>query len=276
MPGRGRRRAGPPVAARGDAKRKKRTAQPEARTRRRGARRPASASAGFNKSRCIPRWSPCFGPRFMWRTLKYEGDTNLSSYKNTAGQPPFTLALGAQYFPGAHISNRWYADLGADLDLDYAIGLKSKQRGKELRHHRLLAGLRAPSIAFLWATSSRAPGRLRQAGIRCRTCPKRPTCRAIDTARCASVSVTAFASSTGSLRRDVAYLLVLGTGELDEKSYGDDVPPIASEAGAAFLARFKEVTACGWRSTTAASPTTSRKRTNLVRPQLPTTAATAT
>jgi len=204
--------------------------------------RPARRSARGNKSALHPALSAFFGPRIMWRTLKYEGDTNLNSYKSTdEGSPSFNLALGAQYFPGAHFSNRWYADLGADFELDYAIGLKSKdQDGKEYSTTAYEVGFGA---VYRIPLGDFVP-RFRVGFVK----------QVFDVdlpppALLPSIDYTAIRLGLGTainlvdwLSIDVsfAYLPVLGTGELSEPRYGDKVETGAWEAGAGVLVRFKE------------------------------------
>ena len=72
------------------------------------------------------------GPRLMWRSLSYEQPTSLSSYENTGSSPAFNLAAGAAWYPGAHFRSDWLSNLGLEGDLDYSVGLKSKQGNKEL------------------------------------------------------------------------------------------------------------------------------------------------
>jgi len=71
------------------------------------------------------------GPRLLSRNLAFQDDQlgNLRSYETKAA---FELALAAQWYPGAHSRDDWLANLGLDVDADYAIGLKSKEGGKTL------------------------------------------------------------------------------------------------------------------------------------------------
>jgi TolB-like protein len=193
------------------------------------------------KSPLHPALTAFFGPRIMWRTLKYEGDTNLNSYKSTdEGSPAFNLALGAQYFPGAHVSNRWYSDLGADFDLDYAIGLKSKQGGKELDTTAYEVGVGA---VYRFPLGDFVP-RVRVGYVK--------HVFDVDVPQMVyfpSVDYSAIRLGLGtainlvdwlSLDLSFAYLPVLGTGELSEPEYGDKVSTGAWEAGAGVLVRIKE------------------------------------
>jgi TolB-like protein len=200
------------------------------------------SSARGRKSPLHPALTAFFGPRVMWRTLKYEGDTNLNSYKSTdEGDPSFNLALGAQYFPGAHFSNRWYADLGADLDVDFALGLKSKdQEGKEYKTTAYEVGVGA---VYRFPLGDFVP-RVRVGFVKHVFDVDLPP-----EARFPSIDYTAIRLGLGTainlvewLSFDVsfAYLPVLGTGELSEPEYGDKVSTGAWEAGAGALVRFKE------------------------------------
>jgi hypothetical protein len=55
------------------------------------------------------------------------------SYDGASGPgPAFTLALNAQWFPGAHVRRGWPSDIGLELDADYSF-LKSTRDGKELK-----------------------------------------------------------------------------------------------------------------------------------------------
>ena len=201
----------------------------------------------------------------MWRTLKYEGDTNLNSYKSTdEGSPAFNLALGAQYFPGAHVSNRWYSDLGLDFDLDYAIGLKSKQGGKELdttayeSRHR---GRLPHPARRLRAARSR---RLRQALFDVDVPPTTPLARRSTTARSALGLGHARSTWWTGCARRVVRLPARARHRRAEraKRYGDKVGTGAWEAGGACWCASKSATACAWRSTSAATSSTSALSNN--------------
>jgi TolB-like protein len=238
----------PAPVARADEEEEEETPRP---TRRRRPQReeeeeeaeekPTRSARSSNKSVLHPALTVLLGPRIMWRTLSYQGDTNLNSYKsNDEGSPSFNLALGAQYFPGAHASDAWYSDLGLDVDLDYAIGLKSKQAGKELKTtaYEVGAGLiyRIPLGDFV--------PRIRVGYIKHVFDVDVPA-----TVLLPAIDYTAIRLGLGTainlvewLSLDVgfAYLPVLGTGELSEKRYGDKVDTSAWEAGAGVLVRLKD------------------------------------
>jgi TolB-like protein len=200
-----------------------------------------SARAG-NKSVLHPALTAFIGPRIMWRTLSYEGDTNLNSYKsNDEGSPSFNLALGAQYFPGAHTSAAWYSDLGLDVDLDYAIGLKSKQAGKELSTTAYEVGV---GVIYRIPLGDFVP-RVRVGYVKHVFDVDVPS-----TILLPSIDYSAIRLGLGtainlvewlSLDVSFAYLPILGTGELSEARYGDKVETKSWEAGAGVLVRFKEV-----------------------------------
>jgi hypothetical protein len=75
------------------------------------------------------------GPRLLWRSLDYDGATNLNGYSSYKGQsgtgPGFTFAGNVQWFPGAHVRRGWPSDIGLEVDADYSI-LKSTQGNKKL------------------------------------------------------------------------------------------------------------------------------------------------
>lgn len=213
--------------------------------------KPKRRSVPGNMSALHPALVVSFGPRIQWRTLSWDGDTNFNSYSSTdQGTPSFNLALSAQYYPGAHSSSDWYSDLGLDVDIDYAIGLKSKQQatGKELGTsayeigigaiYRIPIGdfeprIRVGYVKHVFDIDSPEPtfDDVAEAGV----LPK--------------LSYSAIRLGIGTainlvdwLALDVsfAYMPVLGVGQLGEKQYGNEVETGAWEAGAGVLARFKE------------------------------------
>ncbi|MDB4972252.1 MAG: hypothetical protein JWN48_593 [Myxococcaceae bacterium] len=195
-----------------------------------------------NKTVEHPALIAMFGPRIMWRTLSYDGDTNLNSYTSTdQGSPSFNLALAAQYFPGAHSSTEWWSDVGVDLDLDYAVGLKSKQNGKELSTKAYEIGLGA---IYRHRFGAFIP-RLRVGYVKHVFDVDVPADVLLP-----SISYSAVRLNVGTaidivdwiqVDASFGYLPVFGTGELSESSYGNKVSTGAWEAGAGFLMRFREV-----------------------------------
>jgi TolB-like protein len=181
------------------------------------------------------------GPRLMWRKLKYEGDTNFNTYRNEAGNPAFNLALSAQYYPGAHSSTKWYADLGLDVNFDYTLGLKSKQGGEELGTTAYDMGIGAIYRIPLGAFEPRLRlGYIKQ--VFEVDVDENTLLPALDYSAI-RLGVGTAINIVESFAFDVsfAYLLVLGTGELEEPRFGEDVEASGWEAGAGFLLRFAEV-----------------------------------
>lgn len=183
------------------------------------------------------------GPRLMWRTLKYATQTNLNSYSNDGGSPAFNLALGARWFPGAHTSTGWYSNLGLDFDLDYSMGLKSKlprgggtvgTKAYELgvgALYRVRLGdfepfLRIGYVKHVFAVD------VPQTEI----LPKLDY-NAVRFGLGTSVGFVDWLAIDASF----AYLIVLGTGELEDYVEKGDVSTSAWEANAGVTIRFKEV-----------------------------------
>jgi len=221
---------------------RRRRPQREAEEEEEEEEKPSRSARSGNKSALHPALTAWVGPRIMWRTLSYQGDTNLNSYKsNDEGSPSINLALGAQYFPGAHSSDAWYSDLGLDLDLDYAIGLKSKQAGKELKTTAYEVGV---GVVYRIPLGDFVP-RVRVGYIKHVfdvNVPMNVLLPAIDyTAIRLGLGTAINPVEWLSLDVAFAYLPVLGTGELSEARYGDKVETGAWEAGAGALVRFKEV-----------------------------------
>jgi TolB-like protein len=204
--------------------------------------KPKRKKAPGNLSVDHPALVAAFGPRIMWRSLSYDGDTNLNSYTSSdQGSPSFNLALSAQYFPGAHSSTEWYADLGLDLDVDYALGLKSKQNGKELSTTAYELGL---GVVYRHRFGAFVP-RIRAGYVKHVFDVDVPADVLLP-----SISYSAVRLGLGTsvdivdwviMDASFAYLPVFGTGELSEARYGDKVDTGAWEAGAGLLMRFKEV-----------------------------------
>jgi TolB-like protein len=204
--------------------------------------KPARRSVPGDKSVAHPALVASIGPRIMWRKLAYEGDTNLNSYTSfDEGSPSFNLAIAAQYYPGAHSSTAWYSDLGLDVDLDYAIGLKSKQAGKELSTTAYELGIGA---IYRFPIGDFEP-RVRVGYVKHVFDVKVP-----EGVFLPSIDYSAIRLGIGmginlvewlSIDANFAYLPVLGTGELSEERYGNKVETSAWEAGAGVTTRFKEV-----------------------------------
>lgn len=191
-----------------------------------------------------------FGPRVMWRTLNYTGDTNLSSYTSSdQGSPAVNLALSGQWYPGAHKSNRWYSNLGLDLDSDYSMGLKSKLgTGKKVSTtayevgigaiYRMQFGAFQPRVRVGYMKqvfNAHIPTELEAA----------PTNYHLPAVSYSAVRINLGANIeiVDWLLFDVSlgYLPVLGAGQLNEAKYGDKVSTSAWETGAGVLLRFKDV-----------------------------------
>ncbi len=172
------------------------------------------------------------GPRLMWRTLQYgDEDTQLNSYQNTPQSPALTVALGAQWFPGAHKRNDALSDLGLEADIDYALGLKSRQGGKEVKTtaYELSAGLiyRLPLDSF--------EPRFRVGYVR----------QVFDPAVASDVAMPGvaygalrFGLGTGiflvdwlSVDLNAAYLFVLNSGDIGQLPYAPDLSTGGFEIG---------------------------------------------
>lgn len=173
------------------------------------------------------------GPQLMWRTLKYGEDdgSQLRGYENTPGSPAVNLALGAVWFPGAHARGDWLSDLGIEGDLSYALGLKSRQDGKEVSTtaYDLSAGAiyRLPLDSF--------EPRFRVGYLR----------QVFDADVAANVPLPAVAYSTLrfglgtaiflvdwlSVDVNAAYLYVLDTGEIGSKAYAPNISTNGFEVG---------------------------------------------
>ncbi len=194
-----------------------------------------------DKSVSHPALLLALGPRIMWRTLSYDGGTNFSSYKSTdEGTPSFNLALSAQYYPGAHASSAWFSNFGLDLDLAYALFLKSQLGDKKLSTTAYDLGIGAIARVPLGDFELRfRAGYLKQV-FKVNDLP--------EDIRLPAIEYSAVRIGAGAAIRFVewltfdasfAYLVVLGAGDLDKPEYGEDVRTRAWEAGAGFLLRFK-------------------------------------
>jgi TolB-like protein len=194
-----------------------------------------------NKSATHPALIAFFGPRMMWRSLQYEGSpssTNFQTYSSSdEGSPSFNLALGGQWYPGAHKRNDWLSDLGLDLDIDYALGLKAKvaesNKKVDVKAYELGIGAiyRIPLESF--------EPRFRVGYVKHVFDVDLPTMPGL------SYSNIRFNVGTAvnlvewlSLDVNFGYLVVLGVGELGNKNFGEDVTAKAWEAGGGALVRF--------------------------------------
>jgi len=171
------------------------------------------------------------GPRLLSRTLQFDDDPlgNLRSYETKAA---FEVAIAAQWYPGAHSRSDWLANIGLDVDADYAIGLKSKERGKSLATtaYELGGGLivRIPLDMF--------EPRIRLGYVR--------HVFDVDTASTVFLPSMTYSSArlglgtalkiVDALSLDVglAYLFVLDAGDLTSKSYFPKADVRGYEAGA--------------------------------------------
>lgn len=181
------------------------------------------------------------GPRLSWRTLKYEGATNLNSYKHPAGSPFFSLPIAAQYYPGAHFSNAWYSNLGLDFEFDYNLGGKSSLDGRELKTTAYDLGVGA---IYRIPTADFEPrfrlGYVRQAFIVEDGSQTMLPDVEYDAIRLGAGTAIKFVDWF-AFDVNFAYLFVLGTGELESPDYADNLSTKAWEAGAAFAMRFRDV-----------------------------------
>src|SRR5690606_34065999 len=86
---------------------------PEAQEREREPEPSASKVSGDQPAH--PALILSVGPRLLWRSLDYSGATDLNGYSSYDGGsgtgPGFTLALNAQWFPGAHVRRGWPSDI---------------------------------------------------------------------------------------------------------------------------------------------------------------------
>jgi len=220
-----------------------------ARARKRGdddeEERPRRADG---KSARHPALVVAAGPQLMWRSLKYEGDTNFNNYKNKAGKPAINLGLSAQYYPGAHVSARWYSNVGLDLDLAYTMGLKSQQEDKatgKVKDYDTTAYELGIGAIWRFPLGAFEP-RLRAGYFKQVFDVAVPE----ETTLLPSVDYSALRFGLGtavhvadSVSLDVAfaYLFVLGTGDLEKPRFGEDVETSGWEAGAGVLLHIKEV-----------------------------------
>lgn len=204
---------------------------------------PARARAAGDKSADHPALVASLGLRWMWRDLQYDGATNLGNYSNAPGKPATLPVIALQYYPGAHTSSAWYSNLGLDLEADFAVGgaSKIKSTGEEVDTSAYSFGL---GLIYRLPLGDFEP-RLRLGYLRQKFDVDVP-----ENVYMPAVTYSALRIGVGtaihlvewlSLDFNFAYLPVLGTGELDDKQWGNDVDSRGFEAGAGFLVRFKEV-----------------------------------
>ncbi len=176
------------------------------------------------------------GPRVLGRSLSFTNDQlgNLRSYETKAAME---IAVSAQWYPGAHFRDDWLANLGLDIDADYAIGLTSKEGGKELdtTAYELGAGLifRLPFEMF--------EPRFRLGYVR-----QVFTVDTADNVFLPSMTYGSVRMGAGtavkiidalSLDVSLAYLLVLSAEELASKAYFPNASVGGYEAGGGVLVR---------------------------------------
>jgi hypothetical protein len=181
------------------------------------------------------------GLRTMWRNLSYSGgNTTLSSYENAGGSPAVNAALSAQWYPGAFYSDRWYSNVGLDLDFDYAIGLKSKESGKTYSTTAYEAGVGIIGrLPFKFAEPRLRVGYVKQ--VFDADVPSTTQLPAV------AYSALRFGAGTALFLGDmitadvgVAYLAALSLGELDSNAYAKGASAGAIEVGAGLMVAFKE------------------------------------
>ncbi len=176
------------------------------------------------------------GPRLLARNLQFENDEfgNLRSYETKAAME---VALSAQWYPGAHFRDDWLANIGLDFDSDLAIGLKSKESGKDLKTtaYEVSAGLIARIPLEMFEPRLRV-GYVRQVF----------TVDTPDTVFLPSMTYGSVRMGAGtaikiidalSLDVGLAYLLVLNADEMTGKDYFPKASVGAFEAGGGVLVR---------------------------------------
>jgi hypothetical protein len=202
----------------------------------------------------------------MWRTLDYGQSTALYHYENAAGSPAFNAAVGAAWFPGAHVRSDWVSNFGIEGDLDYSLGLKSKQGHKtyNTKAYALGAGLlyRLPLDSFELRARAGYVRRVFDADVP-------------PTVPLPGVSYSSLRYGLGAvvhvvewldLDANLAYLYTLSTGELGTKKFAHGVTAAALDFSGG---------ACGSRSTTKSTGWISAAR-RASRTRCPRAARTAT
>lgn len=204
----------------------------------------APSTLPANRSAKHPALIASIGPRMMWRSLAYDGPTILSSYSSHSsdgGSPAINAALNVLWFPGAHYRSDWLSDLGLEGDLDYSMGLKSKQEGKELDTKAFEI-----SVGAIYRISLDAfEPRFRLGYVNHTFDVDVPSGTPLP-----AVSYSALRLGAGtvvnildSFNFDVgfSYLLVLDSGDVGSKAYASDLSTKGWEVGGGATVRFKEV-----------------------------------
>ena len=244
---------------------------PKPKPRREVTRREESGEEEESEPKSATKRSPLHpalvlsvGPRLLWRKLKYEGETNLSSY---GGSPAPQLGYALRYFPGAHKSTRWYSNLGIEHSFNYAVGYKtsiptaSGTTGKsevDVKAYELAFGLvyRIPVGDFephlhLGYVKQVYAMDMTVADCAARTDNLPPTDQAPMPVRCVpKMDYNALRIGAGTdirivdfLTVDVAfaYLYTFAVGELSDKNYANNVETSGWEANAGLMLRIKEI-----------------------------------
>jgi hypothetical protein len=177
------------------------------------------------------------GPRLMWRVLNYEGVTTLSNYKNEFGSPGVNAAVGAAWFPGAHKRTDWLSNIGLELDLDYTIGLSSKQGTEELSTTAYEFGAGAVGRVPLGSFELRVrAGYVSQKFEVEKTNTLPPV--SYGSVR-AGLGVAMHVIEQLTIDASINYFIVLGAGDLQTDQYASEASVSALDAGVGLLARFK-------------------------------------
>jgi TolB-like protein len=231
----------PEPVAKPEPKRPRKRIEPEAEASM--AEEPQDEKPAKERSALHPALVVSVGPRLMWRSLVYEGPTTLSSYSSygkDGGTPAFNLALSVLWFPGAHWRSDFLSNFGLEGDIDYSIGLKSKQGDRELgtTAYEFAVGAlyRFPLDAF--------EPRVRVGYVTHTFDVDVPTGTPLP-----AVSYSAVRGGLGCVVNlvdafgfDVNFgaLIVLDAGEIGTATYAEKLSAFAWEAGGGATVRFKE------------------------------------